>query len=225
LIAVRLRTGLKPCPYALELSRGKGRAEVCLPVARPRSYACPSATSLGVVRLAGRQGLEGQVRPHEGAGERVRVEAAAQADQLVGDGGDDRDEGDARDDPQPEVRRAQGREHDHGDDDHHEQEAGAAANVGGGVALDGRRLQRVAGLKGVDTLVLGAVVGVYAPDIRDQPDESDIRQEYREPDQAFDGDDKEGALDHVIEPAGQQHRPGEEEDGDQGERRQAHAGD
>ena len=95
---------------------------------------------LRVVGLAGGERLEGEVRPHQDARDRVRFERAAEANDLVRHRGDERDEDDPRQDAQPEVGVADGREHEDADDDDREQEARAAADVGGGVSLDRLRL-------------------------------------------------------------------------------------
>ncbi len=75
----------------------------------------------------------------------------------------------------------------------------------------------------MDGLVLGAVVGVDAPDVRQQGDEAQVGQQYRQPNQPLYDDHRHRALDPVLQPASEQHWPSEEQHRHQCERCQPHA--
>ena len=78
-----------------------------------------------------------------------------------------------------------------------DEELGAAALVGGRVLADLADGQRIAGLERVDRHVLGAVVLEDAPDVRRAPDEQQVAEEDRDPDQALDE-----VLDEAVVDAG-----------------------
>ena len=83
---------------------------------------------------------------------------AGEADQLVREPGDQRQQQDARRDQPVPVRPAEEREDEDRDHHHPEQERRAAARVDQRVALHALRHELVAGLQRVDRLVLGGVV-------------------------------------------------------------------
>ena len=110
----------------------------------------------------------------------------AEAQQLVADGGDDRDQQDpARDHDQRRLAADQAERQDR-EQDHHHQELRAAARVGGGVLADVLRAERLAGLEGVDRHVLGAVVLEHAVDVRRAADHEQVADEDHDPRQALD---------------------------------------
>ena len=82
-------------------------------------------------------------------------------------------------------------------EDHDDQELGAAALVGGRVLADLADGQRVAGLERVDRHVLGAVVLEHAADVRARGDEREVAEEDRDPDEALDE-----VLDEAVVDAG-----------------------
>ncbi len=97
---------------------------------------------------------------------------AREADDLVGDPGDQRQRQDPRQDQQVPVGPPEEREDEDGDDHDVEQEGRAAADVEQAVALHGLRLELVAGLVGVDRLVLGRVVLKDPAQVRPERDEA-----------------------------------------------------
>ena len=111
-----------------------------------------------VGRLLGRDLLDQDPGPHDHLDDRVRAVARAEAEELVADRGDDRDQQDPAGDHDQRrlpADQAEGQDRQH---DHHHQELRAAALVRGGVLADVLRAERVAGLERVDRHVLGAVV-------------------------------------------------------------------
>ena len=116
--------------------------------------------------------------------DRVRAVAGAEFEQLVADRRDDRDE----QDPARDHRRrlpADEAEREDREQDHDDQELGAAALVGGRVLAD-PRTKRVAGLERVDRHVLRAVVLEDPRDVRRASDQGQVAEEDRDPDQALD---------------------------------------
>ena len=105
---------------------------------------------------------------------------AGEADQLVGDARDQRQEHDARDDDPASAaaagRTARRRRREHDDP---EEEGRAAARVDQRVALRDLGGQLLAGLVGVDRLVLGCVVLEHALERRDQAEQRQIADEDR----------------------------------------------
>ena len=63
------------------------------------------------------------------------------------------------------------------------------------MALYDLRLERLAGLVRVDRLVLGRVILEHAPQIGEQRDQAEIRDEDRDADQALDDHEPAGPLD------------------------------
>ena len=94
-----------------------------------------------------------------------------EADQLVREPGDQRQQQDPLGDQPVPVRPAEEREDEDGDHHHPEQERGAAARMDERVALHDLRLELLAGLVRVDRLVLGGVVLEHAPQVGQQRDE------------------------------------------------------
>ena len=111
---------------------------------------------------------------------------AREADQLVREPGDHRQQQDPRRD-QP-VPRGPAEEREHEDRDHHhpEQERRPAARVDQRVALHDLGLERLAGLVGVDRLVLGGVVLEDAAQVGQERDQEEIGDEDRDADQPLD---------------------------------------
>jgi hypothetical protein len=79
-------------------------------------------------------------------------------------------------------RAAEEREDEDRDHHHPEQERGPAADVDQAVALDVLRRELVAGLVGVDRLVLGGVVLEDAPQVGQQRDQREVGDEQRDAD-------------------------------------------
>ena len=130
---------------------------------------------------------------------------------LVADRGDDRDEQQAADDHHDRRLPADQRERDDREQDHDDEELGAAALVGGRVLADLVDGQRVAGLEGVDRHVLGAVVLEDAADVRRARDEHQVAEEDRDPDEALDEVLDEPVLDVGGRDAGDEQRQQEED--------------
>ena len=78
---------------------------------------------------------------------------------------------------------AEEREDEDGDHHHPEQERGAAAGMDERVALHDLRLELLARLVRVDRLVLGGVVLEHAPQVGQQRDQGEVRDEDRDADQ------------------------------------------
>ena len=167
--------------------------------------------------LSGRDLLDPHARQHDRMDERVGPVPRAQAEQLVADRRDDRDEQDpAADHDQRRLPPDQREHHDRQGDDHDE-ELGAAALVGGRVLADRVGRERVAGLERVDRHVLGAVVLEDAPDVRGPGDEREIAEEDRDPDEALDEVLDEAVVDLARGERGDEQRE-QEEDPDAGDR-------
>ena len=96
---------------------------------------------------------------------------AREADQLVREAGDQRQQQDPRRDQPVPGRPAEEREDEDRDHHHPEQERRAAARVDERVALHGLRLELLARLVRVDRLVLGGVVLEDAPQVGQERDE------------------------------------------------------
>ncbi len=144
---------------------------------------------------------------------------------LVADGGDDRDQDDARHD-QPHRRQladdGEGQDRDDQDDD---QELGAAARMRGGVLAGRRDGQRVAGLEGVDRHVLGAVVLERAPHVRRPRHQQQIAEEDDDLDHAL-GELQPEALVHAPDGRlGEEERQQEEDPDAESQRDNEHAAD
>ena len=118
-----------------------------------------------------------------------------EADQLVGEARDQRQQQDPlRDQPVP-VRPPEEGEHEHREHHHPEHERGAATRMDEREPLHDLRLERLAGLIGVDRLVLGRVVLEHAAQVRQQRDQAEVRDEDRDADQPLDDHEPAGALD------------------------------
>ena len=102
-----------------------------------------------------------------------------EADHLVGEARDDREQQDARDDqPLPVEPPEEGEDEDR--DHHHvEQERRSAAHVDQAVASAPLGLELVAGLERVDRLVLGGVVLEDALQVGEQRDQEQVADEER----------------------------------------------
>ena len=138
--------------------------------------------------LAGGEPLQREPGTHEDPHPAPLHVLGGEADELVADPGDQRDEHDAGRDEEQDPRPADEGVHDDGDDHHREQEVRAAAHVLGAEAL--RRLGGELGvvLVGGDRLVLRAVVHEHALDVGDHPDEEEVTEEDAE---------AQGTLGHV----------------------------
>ena len=93
---------------------------------------------------------------------------AGEADELVGDAGDHRQQQDARRDQPVPRGPTEEREHEDRDDHHPQQEGRAAARVDEAVALHDLRLELLPRFVGVDRLVLGRVILEHASQVRDE---------------------------------------------------------
>src|SRR5437016_12344505 len=127
---------------------------------------------------------------------------AGEADELVREAGDERQERDPLDDQPVPRGPPEEREHEDGDDHYPQQERGAAAGMDERVALYRLGLELLARLVRVDRLVLGAVILEDAPQVGEQRDEREIRDEDRHTDEALDDHEPAAALDRQ--------RPGDE---------------
>ena len=123
--------------------------------------------------------------------DRVRPVPRPPAEDLVADGGEDRDEDDPAHDIDQRILLADQGEGDDREGDDDDQELGSAARMGGRVAPDVLGRQRIAGLERVDRHVLGAVVLEDALDVRRSGDHEEVAEE--------EGDLGE-ALDEVGDP-------------------------
>src|SRR5450432_3715946 len=97
------------------------------------------------------------------------------SDDLIRNASDHGQQGDANPEARPECGHRNQRVHHDRDDHHGHQEAGAATRMVGRIFLHGSRRQRIAVLKGINRLVLRAVIFVDAVNIAPQrysPDKS-----------------------------------------------------
>src|SRR5207248_10759858 len=106
-------------------------------------------------------------------------------------------------------RAAEEREDEDGDHHHPEQEGGTAARVDQAKALDGLRLELLAGLEGIDRLVLGGVVLKDAAQVGQQRDHDQIEDEDGHADAALDEHEPDAVRDRKQ--VGQQRRADLEE--------------
>ena len=164
-----------------------------------------------VGRLLRRDHLDEQARVEQDLDERVRAVARPELEDLVADRGDDRDEQDPAGDHDERRLPADEREREDRQEDDDDEELGAAALVGGRVLADLVDGQRVAGLEGVDRHVLGAVVLEDPADVRRPPDEHEVAEEDRDPDEALDEVLDEPVVDVGRRDAGDEQRQQEED--------------
>ena len=146
--------------------------------------------------------------------------AGTEAQDLVADRRDHRDQQDAAADHDQRVLPADQREGDDRQQDDHDQELGTAALVGGRVLADLGDRERITGLEGVDRHVLGAVVLEDAADVGGAPDQDQVAEEDADPDQPLDEVLDQAVLDVRRGDRGDQQGQ-QEEDADAGH--QGHA--
>ena len=161
--------------------------------ARSDAIATSSWSSVGSRVVSCWSARPGRIEhPHHA---RVHV-AGREADDLVGEPGDQRDQQDARRDEQRPVGTTHERVDDDRDDHHRQQEVRAAANVLGREALRrlGRHLDAV--LVGGDRLVLGAVVLEHTLHVAQAPDQQQVADEEREPERPLGGMEPEALERH-----------------------------
>ena len=149
-------------------TRGLERRSSSCSTSRSARIETSSWSSVGSRVVSRWSHMPGREQRHQHA---VVLVLAGEADQLVRDAGDQRQQQDPlRDQPVP-ARPAEEREDEDGEHHHPEQERGAAARVDERVALHDLRLELLAGLVRVDRLVLGGVVLEHAPQVGQQRDE------------------------------------------------------
>ena len=151
--------------------------------------------------LVGRRLGGDALQPKPGRRQRGQERSAAlggEADQLVTEARDERQQQHAAQQFHAEAGERNQRVNHHRNHHHHHQEAGAAARMEGGERLRVLHVHRLAGFEIEDHLMLGAVILEHAVNVLHARDREQERQEDGDADEAVGGVEGDAAFQHRI---------------------------